>query len=348
MTGVATSAGGANGGGRDYRSQAASRRRVTSTAAPSGVSRCTPGAVVLGPTRSAAAGRERTTLPDAPCGAGSRQREGEPPDVRGDHFPLVSAILDGNSGQRRWGRGSPCCRDSRCAPLLGARGAPCPGPARPLRTRQLAAAPRPFPSSFSSSPPLPPPRPGVRRDESGRRQARSQAPEEQAGRRPRQQRRAGTQRRRRRRRPGQGRDRGGSGPSAGCEPGGGRLAERGGRPADSPGRRQRSPGRWRRGGGGTRRGEARAAGTSARPPGGRDEGWGEEGKRGGGLVVPSALSSLPFAGPGVGGAGERPPGAAGMGEAPAPRPLWGKGGAAPCREPPAAGSAPQAPPSRRS
>lgn len=100
--------------------------------------------------------RARTAHPSMLRGAGSRQRKGEPPDVKGDHFPLVSAILDGNSGQRRWGRRSPRCSDSRCAPLRDVRGGPCPGPARPLRSRALSAAPRSFPS-FPS--PLPPPLP---------------------------------------------------------------------------------------------------------------------------------------------------------------------------------------------
>lgn len=165
--------------------------------------------------------------------------EGEPPNVKGDHFPLVSAILDGNSAQRRRGRASPRGRDSPASP------AP-PGELRPRPASPVPGAwrdPAPLPPTSFSSPALPPPVPGCQHHESGRRQARSEAPEEQAGRRPRQHRRAGTQRRHRR--AGQGRGCGGSGP---------RPAGRGGRPADSSGRRQRSPGR-RRGRGGTRRGE---------------------------------------------------------------------------------------------
>lgn len=120
-----------------------------------------------------------------------------------------------------------------------------PGPARPHPAPPPPGArrdPAPLPPA-SSSPALPPPVPGCQHHEPGRRQARSEAPEEQAGRRPRQHRRAGTQRRHRR--AGQGRGCGGSGP---------RPAGRGGSPADSSGRRRRSPGRCR-GRGGTRRGE---------------------------------------------------------------------------------------------
>lgn len=134
----------------------------------------------------------------------------------------------------------------------GSPGPDRPRPASPPPGARRDSAPLP-PTSSSSSPALPPPVPGCQHHESGRRQARSEAPEEQAGRRPRQHRRAGTQRRYRR--AGQGRGCGGSGP---------RPAGRGGRPADSSGRRQRSPGR-RRGRGGTRRGERGRAGRGDIP-----------------------------------------------------------------------------------
>lgn len=77
---------------------------------------------------------------------------------------------------------------------------------------------------------------------------------------------------------------------------------------------------------------------------GCDEGWGEGRERKGRTEGGSPCHPPSLRRPGGGGNRERPPGAVGMGEAPAAQPLWGKGGAAPCREPPAAGSAPRAPP----
>lgn len=72
--------------------------------------------------------------------------EGEPPNVKGDHFPLVSAILDGNSAQRRRGRASPRGRDSPASPAPP--GELRPRPASPVPGAWRDPAPLP-PTSFS-------------------------------------------------------------------------------------------------------------------------------------------------------------------------------------------------------
>lgn len=190
------------------------------------------------------------------------------PDVNWDPFPLVSAILDSNSGQRRrrarWTRRSPAQRPPRSSrppgpprPEATPRSAPRPRPAgAPCRRLSLPAFPalrrRPRPRARSAPSPRPP-----ARHEPSRRQARGQAPEEQAGRR----RRLGRGQRRRGRR--QGRPGGGAARLPGRGPGG-------------PGRRgsgQRAP-RLRRGRGRCRprrllRGKLRRGGGGGYGVGGR-------------------------------------------------------------------------------